>query len=267
MSGLDFGWRRAGPPIVMGILNATPDSFSDGGRCLHLESAVEHAFDMIDAGAEIIDIGAESTRPGFSPVDAEEELRRLIPIVERLSDSTDAILSVDTMKADVARAAVSAGAHMINDVNALRGDGMMDFIAESQVPAVIVHMNGTPADTHQRVMDDPVIPVIKGFLSERVDAAVSAGVRRESIVVDPGIGFGKTMEQNAEIIMNADKLASDSPLLIAASRKRVLAHMFPGMDPDEATATVSRIVAKKGADIVRVHDVAGTVNAIQNIRR
>lgn len=267
MRGSDFGRVASGRarPFVMGILNVTPDSFSDGGMYADADAAVKHAFDMIDAGADIIDVGAESTRPGFTPVDPSDELRRLIPVIRRIAESSDVAISVDTMKADTARAAVSAGAHMINDVNAFRGEGMVDYASESQVPVIIMHMNGTPLDTHLRTMGDPVIPRIMDFFHERMTQMESAGVRHDNMILDPGVGFGKSMEQNAEIIMNADRLVSDAPLLMAASRKRVLEHMFPGMDRDEATAKVSAISAEKGADIVRVHDVAGTIRAFQNM--
>ena len=242
-------------PFVMGILNVTPDSFSDGGLFADAEAAVRHAFSMIDDGAEIVDIGAESTRPGFTPVPAEEEIRRLIHVIERLSESSDVPISVDTMKTEVAYAAVSAGADIINDVNALRAPGMAELAAETDVPVVIMHMPGDPATVHDGCMSDPVIPAVRGFLSERIDSLVSSGVRRDNIIVDPGVGFGKTVEQNIELVEHMDLLDLGVPVLAGLSRKRFLAVMYPGEDRDEATVSASLKAAEKGADILRVHDV------------
>ena len=266
MRGQDLRRTDAHPrPFVMGILNVTPDSFSDGGRYIDADAAVEHAFEMIDAGAEIIDIGAESTRPGFSPVPAEEEIARLIPVIERLSQSSDAIISADTMKTETARAAVSAGADIINDVNALRWPGMMDLVAESGVPAVIMHMTGSPDDTHSMTVEGPVVDGVRDFLNERISAAEDLGISRDMLVIDPGIGFGKTMEQNEELLRNLDGIGIDLPMLVGVSRKRLLAGMYPGMDADEATVKASLIAAEKCADILRVHDVRRMAEALQNM--
>ena len=266
MRGQDLRRSEAHPrPFVMGILNVTPDSFSDGGRYIDADAAVEHAFRMIDAGAEIIDIGAESTRPGFTPVPAEEEIARLVPVIERLSQSSDVTISADTMKTETARAAISAGADIINDVNALRWPGMLDLLAESDVPAVIMHMTGSPGDTHSRNVEGPVVDAVRGFLTERVAAAEGRGIRRDRLIVDPGIGFGKTMWQNGELLRNLDLLDMGLPMLVGVSRKRVLAAMYPGMDADEATVKASLMAAEKGADILRVHDVGRVADALQNM--
>ena len=252
-------------PFVMGILNVTPDSFSDGGRYIDADAAVEHAFRMIDAGAEIIDIGAESTRPGFSQVPEAEEISRLIPVIRRLSESADVLISADTMKTGAARAAIDAGADIINDVNSMRWPGMMDLIAETSVPVVVMHMTGSPEDTHSKTAKDPVIDTVRGSLLETISAAEDRGIGKDRIIVDPGIGFGKTMEQNVELIQNLDRLGIGCPLLVGVSRKRVLAHMYPGMDSDEATVRASIIAAEKGADILRVHDVGRLTAALQNM--
>lgn len=256
MRGSDLRRGDAHPhPFVMGILNVTPDSFSDGGLFTDTEAAVRHAFRMIDDGAEIIDIGAESTRPGFTPVPAEEEIRRLIPVIERLSESSDVPISVDTMKPEAASAAVSAGADIINDVNALRAPGMAELAAETGVPVVIMHMPGDPASVHDQCMEGHVIPAVRAFLSERIESLISSGVRRDNIIIDPGVGFGKTMEQNIELVEHMDQLDLGVPVLAGLSRKRFLAVMYPGMDRDEATVSASLKAAEKGADILRVHDV------------
>lgn len=255
MRGSDLRRGEGHPrPYVMGILNVTPDSFSDGGLRMDADAAAEYAFRMMDDGAEIIDIGAESTRPGFTPVPAEEEVRRLIPVLERISESASVPISVDTMKAETARAALSAGADIINDVNALRSPGMAELVAEADVPVIIMHMPGDPASVHGSEMADPVIPAIRDYLSERIEYAVSSGIRRDNIIADPGVGFGKTMEQNIEIVENLDHLDLGVPVLAGLSRKRFLSVMYPGMDRDEATVLASSKAAEKGADILRVHD-------------
>ena len=257
--------RRAsqrGRPAVMGILNVTPDSFSDGGRWDSPRLAVRHALEMADSGADIIDVGAESTRPNASPVSSEEEISRLVPVLRDLVPSLDVPVSVDTMKADVARKAVDLGVEMVNDVYGLRGEGMMELCAESGVAAVIMHMEGSPGTVHSSVMGDGYMDDIRGFLRDRAAAAMEAGVRRDRIVLDPGIGFGKSPAQNAVIMRSATFFSDGFPVLIAPSRKRFLAEAFPGRDRDEATFMAVREAASWGADMVRVHDVAGSVEAL-----
>ena len=251
----------------MGRLNVTPDSVSDGGMYFDPEAAVEHAFDMIDEGADIIDIGAESTRPGCSPVSVEEEMRRLIPALRAVADSSDIIISVDTMNPETARAAVDAGADIINDVNALRRPGMLEFAAESAVPIIISHMYGDPGNTHSQCMDGPVIPAIRDFLKERTEAALQCGVDERNIITDPGIGFGKTNEQNEEIIRRISDTGIGYPILAGMSRKRVISYMYPDEDRDIASAKAAAIATDAGADIIRVHNVHLTTETLRSACR
>ncbi|MGN1044915.1 MAG: dihydropteroate synthase [Candidatus Methanomethylophilaceae archaeon] len=263
MRPFEIGGRRFDTPVIMGVLNVTPDSFSDGGLHTDPRSAVGFALEMEDLGASIIDVGAESTRPGFTPVSAEEELSRLLPVIRGIRDSSDVLISVDTMKAEVAEAAVSAGADIINDVNAFRGEGMLECLADTGAYAVIMHCPGDIRTVHQHDMSGDVIPQIAAYLRERTEAALDMGVDRKDIMLDPGVGFGKTMEQNESIIMRLDELEMGYPILMALSRKRVLARMYPGMDRDEATVLATMEAVRRGASAVRVHDVGMMASAVR----
>jgi len=264
-----IAFRKEGArPLVMGILNVTPDSFSDGGR--PFDEGVEHAYRMIEAGADIIDIGGESTRPGSLPVDTATELGRVIPMVERLSGTTDAIISVDTSKTIVAEKALDAGAHIINDINGLRSPGMTDLIASAQVPAVIMHMNGIPETMQNDPLDVCDASKVIEFLEERKRIALEAGIK--DIIMDPGIGFGKTAALNEYIIDNVSSFSCGCPVLIGASRKGFLGRIYPSLDRDEATVMVNRRAALSGADILRVHDVPRTMDmfngpSLRSVRR
>ena len=251
--------RRApgGPPLVMGVLNVTPDSFSDGGSWTDPDAAVRHAFEMIDQGADIIDIGGESTRPNAAPVTAVEELSRLEPVLRALIPSVDVPVSVDTMKTAVAERCVSLGAVIVNDVNGLRDDGMMELCASTGVHAVVMHMNGVPR-TMPAAMGPGFMDEIRAFLRERTEAALDAGIRRDRLVMDPGIGFGKDPEQNMRILRSSAFFSDGFPVLSGSSRKRFLAVGFPGMERDEASAEAARVAADSGADVVRVHNVGLT---------
>ncbi len=260
---LRFGKKNIGTPAVMGILNITPDSFSDGGSHRDVSDAVTHALKMMDDGATIIDIGAESTRPGFSHVPESEELSRLIPVIRGIREVSDITISVDTMKSSVAYEAVSAGADVINDVNAFRGKGMFRCASEMGVPIVLMHSPFDVDIVHQNDMVGDPIPQMISFFEERIAIAEDHGIRRSDIILDPGIGFGKTMEQNEEIILRFSELRMGQPLLMGLSRKRVLAHMYPDMGRDEATVRASLLSIEKGADIVRVHDVKMMCDAIR----
>lgn len=247
-------------PRIMGILNVTPDSFSDGGL-YYSGGAVEHALEMVEAGADYIDIGGESTRPGSDPVLPEEQIRRIVPVIKELAPVTDVPISVDTMDAKVARAALDAGADIINDVNGLRSEGMMELASSAGVPVVIMHMNGEPKTMQIHPMEGSVVGEIAAFLKERCDTAKEYGIR--DIILDPGIGFGKTVAQNMEIIENVSSFSFGCPVLIGASRKRFLSEIYPGTDRDEATVRVSLKAIGHGADIVRVHNVGMMVNALK----
>ena len=237
-------------PMIMGILNVTPDSFSDGGRYFS-GGAVEHALAMIDDGADVIDIGGESTRPGSDPVPAEEEIRRIVPVIKELASVTDIPISVDTMKTEVAEAALDAGVDIINDVNGLRAEGMAELISSAGVPVIIMHMNGTPKTMQLEPMQGKVTKVIADFLRERCDFAADHGIK--DIILDPGVGFGKTAEQNAEIIDNASSFSFGHPVLIGASRKRFLPSVYPDTATDLAgirDAVAAMQEAFRSADVL-----------------
>lgn len=242
-----------GRPVIMGILNVTPDSFSDGGSYFGA-GAVEHALEMISQGADIIDIGGESTRPGSDPVPASEEMSRVVPVVRELAQMTDVPISVDTMKPEVAEAVLEAGADMINDVGGLRSEAMMEVVGRYGVPAVIMHMKGVPKTMQDDLKEGSILDEVRGFLSERVGAARDHGIRE--LMTDPGVGFGKTVSQNLELIDNSSEFSLGCPVLIGASRKRFLSEVYPGEDPDTATAKICARAVKAGANVLRVHNVA-----------
>ncbi len=251
------------PPLVMGILNVTPDSFSDGGMWDVPGRAIGYAMEMVEQGADIIDIGAESTRPGCTPVSAETEWRRLEPVLKALTDTLDVPISVDTMKAETARRSIDYGVGMINDVNGLRGDGMMDVCASSDVTVVISHMFGDYDEMHSVLMGEGYREEIKAFLDGQCAKANDAGIDDDRIIVDPGLGFGKTPGQNLSIARDCSFLGTDHPILVGPSRKRFIRELFNDADPDDATAKVCRMAVDSGADIVRVHNVARTVSELR----
>lgn len=252
-------------PIIMGIVNVTPDSFSDGGDYAKLNSIVEHAFRLIDDGASIIDIGGESTRPGWTPVTAEEEIKRLIPVIKEIAPSCDVPISVDTMKTEVAQAAIEAGANIINDIYGLRWEGMVEMAASTDVPVIINHINGNLDTMHSDIMIGSALPQIKGFFNDRVKVALDAGIKKNKIILDPGVGFGKTGVQNAEIMQSAFYFRGEYPILIGSSRKRFLTATF-GSNDDETSAKAAAIAADGGAHILRVHNVKATKTALNQKR-
>jgi dihydropteroate synthase len=254
--------------LCMGILNVTPDSFFDGGRYSDPEAAVEEGRRMFASGADLVDVGGESTRPGSEPVTEAEELNRVIPVVAALSRLPGALVSVDTTKARVAAEAIAAGAEVINDISALRGDpGMAKVAAETGAGVVLMHMLGTPRSMQDNPVYADVVTEVRDFLRERVDAAVAAGIRRDSIVVDPGIGFGKTVEHNLEILGRLREFAGlDRPLLVGPSRKSFIGKVLGGLPPEdrlEGTAAAVVLCIAGGAALVRVHDVAAMVRVIR----
>ncbi len=254
------------PAAVMGILNVTPDSFSDGGRFTGRDDALRHAERMLAEGADILDVGGESTRPGAAGVSAQEELDRVVPVIEAVLGITDKPVSIDTSKADVMRAAVAAGAAMINDVRALREEGALDAAAAAQVPVCLMHMQGQPRTMQQDPDYADVVGEIADFLSERVEACGQAGIPRDRIVLDPGFGFGKTVAHNVELLANLRQLKElGLPILAGLSRKSTLGKIT-GRDVDQrvpASIAAAVIAVTNGASIVRVHDVAETVDALK----
>ena len=246
-------------PLLMGIVNVTPDSFSDGGRFYDPERAVEHALRLVQEGADLLDIGAESTRPGALSVDALEERRRLIPVVAAVAKAVSVPISVDTSKAEVARAAIGEGAAMVNDVTALRGDvGMVDVVAETRAGLVLMHMQGSPETMQQAPHYDEVVGEIATFLTERARVAIDHGVAKERIVLDPGIGFGKTLAHNLELLAHLQTFVElGFPLLVGPSRKGFLGQLTHQSVEARGwgTAGVIALAVAQGANILRVHDV------------
>lgn len=245
----------------------TPDSFSDGGRCSSLESAVAQADVLVAAGADLLDVGGESTRPFAVPVSEEEELRRVVPAIQAIRQKYSLPISIDTSKAEVARQAIAAGADMINDVSALRHDpAMIDLVRTSTVPVVIMHMQGTPGDMQVEPLYQDVVAEIMEFFSERLSWLRSQGVDCSRIILDPGIGFGKTKTHNLIILKNLAAFAAlGQPLLLGHSRKRFLGDITGAQveERDLATAVVSALAVMQGVSIVRVHDVSSSRQAIQ----
>jgi dihydropteroate synthase len=251
---------------IMGIVNVTPDSFSDGGEWFERDAAIAHARRLVEEGAEILDVGGESTRPFADPVAAAEELRRVVPVVEALADA-GAQLSVDTMKLDVARAAVDAGATFVNDVTAFRHEpAMAALVAERGCDCCLMHMLGEPRTMQVDPRYDDVVSEVKAFLEERASFAVAEGVAEDRVVVDPGIGFGKTVDHNLELLDRLGEIvALGFPVLLGTSRKAFLGRLAGREDPhDRVAATVATNVIglERGATVFRVHDVAATADAL-----
>lgn len=252
-------------PRVMGIVNVTPDSFSDGGAHADTASALAHCERLVAEGADILDIGGESTRPGAPPVGVEEELARVLPVIEG-ARALGVPLSVDTLKPEVMRAAVGAGVDVVNDVQALRRPGALEAVAASPVGVCLMHMRGDPRTMQQQTRYDDVVAEVVDFLRERVQALVAAGIAADRITLDPGIGFGKTPEQNLELLRRQHELlALGHPLLLGWSRKSTLGVLTGRPVGERLSASVAAALAAvaRGARIVRVHDVAATVDALK----
>ncbi len=263
---LPYGERT----LVMGVLNVTPDSFSDGGEFFLLERAVAHAEQMIAEAADIIDIGGESTRPGSAFVSEGEELQRVIPVIERLATKSPVPISIDTTKSSVARAAIAAGAEIVNDISGLRFDPLIaDEAARAKAGLVLMHSRGTPKDMQQLPPVDDIMSEVIGELRNSVLVAEERGVARDRIAIDPGIGFGKTLAQNVELIAKLDQLViafAEFPIMIGTSRKSFLGKLLDNAPADQRLhGTIASVVASvlNGAHIVRVHDVKAAVEAIK----
>ncbi|MFH1687434.1 MAG: dihydropteroate synthase [bacterium] len=255
-------------PLVMGVLNVTPDSFSDGGRFATTEQAVEHALRLEEDGADIIDIGGESTRPGAEPVDEDKEKERVLPVIRRLRDLSDIPISIDTYKSGVAEAALAAGADMVNDVSACSFDThMFAVLAATGAPVVLMHMQGSPREMQVNPHYEDCVAEIKVYLQKRIERCLVMGIDRSKIIVDPGIGFGKRLEDNLQILRRFNEfLELRVPVMIAASRKSFIGKLHnPDSPPDErigGSLAAAIAGANAGASIIRAHDVAQTVEAM-----
>lgn len=253
-------------PAVMGVLNVTPDSFSDGGRFFSPGEAVDQALRMHEEGAAVIDIGGESTRPGAEDVPWEHEAERVVPVIEAIRDRVDAVISIDTSKPRVMREAVSAGADMINDVYALRAEGSVETAAGLGTAVCLMHMQGTPRTMQRDPTYDDVVSEVRGFLAARVGACVEAGMSRDRLIVDPGFGFGKTQEHNLQLLRGLRALCGlDAPVLAGLSRKSFVGRITGrGMDERVCGSVAFALAAvAEGASMVRVHDVGSTVDALK----
>ena len=258
---------RLDRPRVMGIVNVTPDSFSDGGEHFDAEAAVAHGLRLAEEGADILDVGGESTRPGAEGVPVEEEIRRVVPVIERLVRETTLPVSVDTWRPDVMRAAVAAGAGMVNDIRALRAEGALDAAAALGVPVVLMHMLGEPRTMQDAPAYDDVVGDVHRFLAERIFAAEMAGIPRTRLVADPGFGFGKTTAHNLALLARLERFVElGVPVLAGLSRKRSIGELTGRDDPRQrvhGSVAAHLVAAQRGAMLLRVHDVAATVDALK----
>ena len=253
-------------PRIMGIVNVTPDSFSDGGKHNSVQQAVERALKLVEEGADILDIGGESTRPGATPVSLQEELQRVIPVIEQLAPRAGVPISIDTYKPEVMQAAIEAGAAIVNDIYALQQPGALQAVADSRAGVCLMHMQGTPQTMQLDPQYEDVVAEVRDFLKSRMEAAMDAGIYRQRIVLDPGFGFGKRTEHNLALLQALPSLAElEQPLLIGLSRKSVLGHLTGGNVDTRLHASIaaSVISAMKGAKILRVHDVKATADALK----
>jgi dihydropteroate synthase len=269
MSVLDLGHGRAldlTHPVVMGVLNVTPDSFSDGGKFLEPSLAVEQALRMAEEGAGILDVGGESTRPGAQSVSAGDEIARVLPVIEAVCKATKIPVSVDTSKPEVMRAAVAAGASLINDVRALREPGALEAAAELGVAVCLMHMLGEPRTMQENPQYTDVVAEVRGFLAERILAAGAAGIPRDRVLIDPGFGFGKTVEHNLELLHRLPALrALNRPILVGLSRKSLIGKLL-GLPVERrlhASVALALLAVQNGASVVRAHDVGPTVEALR----
>lgn len=265
-----YDWGRfreeTGRPAVMGIINVTPDSFSDGGRFFDTGVAIEHGLHLAGHGADLLDIGGESTRPGSAPISVDEELDRVMPVIEGLRERVAVPLSIDTSNPPVMRAAVAAGAVMVNDVRALGRPGALEAAVHCGVPVCLMHMQGEPGTMQVDPRYDDVVAEVSEFLADRMAAAVAAGIAREQLLVDPGFGFGKNLDHNLTLLRNLTALAAlDVPVVVGLSRKSMIPRML-GYEPSDrvaASVALNLFAALRGAAVLRVHDVRETVDALR----
>jgi len=257
---------RLDQPRIAGIINVTPDSFSDGGLHFDAGAAIAHGLRMVEEGADVLDVGGESTRPGADEVSANEEIARVVPVIEELAKQTSLPIAIDTSKPEVMRAAVAAGAGFINDVFALRRDGALDAAADLKVPVCLMHMQGEPRTMQQAPHYDDVVSDVRRFLAERIFACEMSGIDKKRIVVDPGFGFGKTLDHNLALLRALDQFAAlGVPLLAGLSRKGMIGTLTGRGNPADraaGSAAAALLAVQKGAAIVRVHDVAATRDAL-----
>jgi dihydropteroate synthase len=256
-------------PHVMGIVNVTPDSFSDGGRFNSVDAALVQVSNMIDAGVSIIDIGGESTRPGAPEVTTEEELARVIPVIKAIRRQFDVWISIDTSKAEVMKQAIEAGADLINDVRALREPGALEVAAQANVPICLMHMQGQPRTMQAAPSYDNVLEDVANFLEERITACESVGINKEQLILDPGFGFGKTLEHNYHLLAHLEKFHRFGlPILAGLSRKSMIFKLFDKKPAECVVGSLAcaTIAASKGAQIIRVHDVAETIEAMKIVQ-
>jgi len=266
-------WRHRSGEIVldrthvMGVLNVTPDSFSDGGRYLAPEAAIQRGLEMAEEGASILDVGGESTRPGSASVSAEEEWHRIDPVLRGVARKIAIPISIDTRKPDVAEKALGRGAAIINDVTGLSDPAMARLASKAHAGVVIMHMRGDPATMQRAPRYTNVVEEVRGFLADRAKAAMAAGIEREAIAIDPGMGFGKTVDHNLDLLRNLDGIAAlDHPVVVGVSRKSFIAHLGGGERMEDRLAgslAAATLAATRGADVIRAHDVTETVRAMR----
>lgn len=254
-------------PKVMGILNVTPDSFSDGGRFDKANQAIDRALQMVEEGADILDIGGESTRPGAEKVSLQQEIDRVVPIIEALTGKIDVPISIDTYKPEVMKQAVAAGAGMINDVKALREEGAMQAAAACDVPICLMHMQGEPGTMQQAPHYDDVVSDVHSFLQQRIASCAFSGIETRRLMIDPGFGFGKNLQHNLSLLKHLQRFESlDVPVLVGMSRKRMLGEILDEPDTDKRLfggIATSVLAMQQGASIIRVHDVKPTADAVK----
>ncbi|HED33411.1 MAG TPA: dihydropteroate synthase [Gammaproteobacteria bacterium] len=253
-------------PLVMGILNTTPDSFSDGGQFAGVDHALDHALCMIDEGVDIIDIGGESTRPGAQAVSVDDEIQRVVPVIQAIRQQSGVCISIDTSKPEVMAAAVKAGASLVNDVNALRAEGAVAVCAALDVAVCVMHMQGQPRNMQERPAYTDVVKEVRAFLQQRIESCVAAGIKQDKIIIDPGFGFGKTRRHNMQLLQKLDEFtALGAPVLLGLSRKSVLGAILDAPVEQRLHGSVAAAVLgwTKGAQIFRVHDVKPAVDALK----